>query len=94
MAVTITSSLRVALVSGTNVTFSAPVVPEVTTDDIFNPNNPTQTLTDMLLGISSAKLLSTTTVDATVVGNHTLYTVPAGNIMIPRAGSAHPPARC
>lgn len=48
MAVTINSSVRLALVSGSGVTISAPVVPNFTTDDIFNVNNPAQTLTQVL----------------------------------------------
>jgi hypothetical protein len=48
MTVSITSSLKVALVSGTGVTFSAPVVNLISTDDVYNPANPAQTLTAML----------------------------------------------
>lgn len=100
MSVTITSSLRMGLVSGTGVTFNAPVVPSITTDDIYNPDNPSQTLTDLLLGVSSAKLLGSAVIDATATGDHTIFTVPTGDILLPTnivfllteiSGSGSPP---
>ncbi len=51
MAVTIISSLRIGLVSGTGVSFSAPVVPALTTDNIYNADNPNETLTAMFDGV-------------------------------------------
>jgi hypothetical protein len=83
MTVSISSSYRIGLVAGTGVTISGPAVPAITTDDIFNPNNPTQTLTQMLAGISSAQLVGSATINALNTGNIALYTVPLGQIMIP-----------
>jgi hypothetical protein len=88
------------LVSGTGVTFSAPTVPAITTDDIYNPDNPSQTLTDLLLGISSAKLLGSAIIDATATGDTTLFTVSANETFLPTdvvflltaiSGSGSPP---
>lgn len=83
MTVTITSSLRVGLVSGTGVTFNAPVVPFITTDDIFIPDNPSESLTDLIDGISGSRLLAVAVINAKTVGNTPLYTVPAGDIVFP-----------
>jgi hypothetical protein len=88
-------------VAGTGVSIEAPVVPAITTDDIYNPDAPTQTLTEMLAGISSAKMVGSAVVDATTVGNIPLFTVPIGKIFIPTevvfalthiSGSGNPPA--
>lgn len=83
MTASITTSYRIGIVAGTGVTTAGPVVPAITTDDIFNPDSPTQTLTDMLNGISSAKLLGSSIVNCTAIGNASLFTVPTGKIMIP-----------
>ena len=51
MAVSISSSIRINLVSGdSSVTINAPVVPSFTTDDIFDANNPSNSLTSVLAG--------------------------------------------
>ena len=101
MAVSITTSLHVGLVAGTGVTFSAPVVPDISTDDIYNPDNPNQTLTNMLSGISSEKLLGSVTIDGTETGLTSIYTVPAGKVVIPSritfaltdiSGTGNPPS--
>lgn len=83
MTVIISSSLPVALVSGTGVDFSAPVVNLISTDDVYNVNNPSESLTDLLSGISSAQLAGSASIDGTTVGNHSLYTVPTGQKFIP-----------
>lgn len=84
MTVQIISSLRVALVSGTGVKFDAPVVvPYVTTDDIYMADNPSETLSDQLAGLSSTSLLATASVDATHVGTTSLYSIPAGYVIYP-----------
>jgi hypothetical protein len=83
MTVTLSSSLRIGLVAGTGVSLSGPVVPAITTDDIFNPNAPTQTLTQMLQGISSAQLLGSAIVNGTVLGTTPLFAVPVNQILIP-----------
>lgn len=85
MTVTITSSLRVALVSGTGVTFDAPVVNLISTDDVYDVNSPADTLTDLLSAISSSKLVGSATVNGAVVGNTSVYTVPTGIKFIPTA---------
>jgi hypothetical protein len=83
MSVTITSSLTVALVSGTGVTFNAPVVNLISTDNVYDVNNPTQTLTDMINAISSAELVGSANINGNTVGNTTIYTVPTGEKFIP-----------
>lgn len=83
MTVSITSSLRVALVSGSGVSFNAPVVQLISTDDVYDPNNPAETLTELLDAISSAKLAGSAVIDGTTAGNTTLYTVPTGEKFIP-----------
>jgi hypothetical protein len=85
MTVSITSSLRIGIVAGTGATISGPSVPAITTDDIFDALSPTQTLTDVIGGISAAKLLGTANIDGTVAGNYPIYTVPAGYSVIPTA---------
>jgi hypothetical protein len=101
MTVTISSSLRVALVSGTGVSFNASAVPLISTDDVYNPDNPAQTLTDLLGAFATAKLAGTATLDGTTVGNSTAFVVAAGENFIPTsvvfaltdiAGSGNPPA--
>ncbi len=83
MAVTISSSLPVALVAGTGVTFDAPLVQLISTDDVYDPTNPAQTLTDLLNAISSEKLIGSATVDGTTVGNTVLFTAATGEKFIP-----------
>lgn len=83
MTATITTSYRFGIVAGSGITSNGPVVPAITTDDIFNPDAPTQTLTDMLAGISSAKLVGSAIMDTTATGDFSLFTVPTGKIMIP-----------
>ena len=58
MTVSITSSLKMGLISGTGVSFSAPVVPALTTDDIYNADNPTQTLTSMFGPMMTGPLIA------------------------------------
>lgn len=100
MTVTISSSLRVALVSGTGVSFNAAAVPLISTDDVYNPDNPAQTLTDLLGAISAASLAGSATIDATTVGNSSVFTVAVGEKFIPTSivfaltdisGSGDPP---
>jgi len=83
MTVTITSSLRVGLVSGTGVKFNAPVVPFITTDDVFLPDNPSESLTEVIDGVSSSRLLGVAAFDATTVGDIPVYAVPAGDVVFP-----------
>ncbi len=83
MSVSITSALRVALVSGTGVTFDAPLVSLVSTDDVYSPENPAITLTDLLNAISSTTLLGSATIDATTVGNTPIFTAPTNQKIIP-----------
>lgn len=83
MTVTITSPYRVGLVAGSGVTISGPAVPSITTDDIFNPDSPSQTLTDMLAGISSAKLIGSANVNAHAIANIPVFNVPVGKVAIP-----------
>lgn len=83
MTATITSSLRIGIVAGTGVRIAGPVVPEITTDDIFNADNPTQTLTELIGGLSSTQLVGTATLDGTTIANTTIYTVPANETFIP-----------
>lgn len=85
MTVSIASSLRVALVSGSGVTFDAPAVQLISTDDVYNPENPAETLTDLLDAISSAKLVGSATVNGAAIGNTAIYTVPAGQKFFPTA---------
>lgn len=85
MTVTITSSLRVALVSGTGVTFDAPVVNLISTDDVYDVNSPTDTLTDLLSAISTSKLVGSATVNGAAIGDTSVYTVPIGIKFIPTA---------
>jgi hypothetical protein len=101
MTVTLTSPYRIGIVAGTGVSTIGPVVPAITTDDIFNPDAPTQTLTQLLQGISSAKLVGSAIIDGTTVANIPLFAVPAGQILIPTevvfaltdiSGSGNPPA--
>lgn len=55
MTAVVTSSIRIALVSGSGVTINAPVVPNFTTDDIYNADNLSQTLTEQL-ALKQAKI--------------------------------------
>lgn len=77
MTVFISSSVNIVLVNGIGVTINTPAVANYTTDDVFNPLNPNQTLTQMLNAINSSKLVSSTSVDCTIVANTVpLYVIP------------------
>jgi hypothetical protein len=79
MTVSITSSVRIALVNGVGVTINTPAVPNYTTDDIYNASNPAQTLTQQLNAISGSTLLSTVSIDCTMNALVLpMFTVPAG----------------
>jgi hypothetical protein len=103
MAVSISSPYPIGLVSGGGVRLNARSVPAITTDDIYDPDNPTQTLTDLFGTLSLVNMVGTVTVDTTILGTTSVYTVPAERTFIPTqiiflltdiAGSGEAPTVC
>ena len=84
MSVTIASSHTIGLVSGVGVQFDPPMaaVPALTTDDIYSPDNATQTLTDVLETFSVVNMVGVAWVDMTVLGTTPVYTVSAQQTFI------------
>jgi hypothetical protein len=89
------------LVYGKGVTLSKPPVPSITTDDIYDPDDPTRRLTDLLAGSVGVEMVGTGIIDATVAGPIPVYTVPVRQSFIPTtimfaltaiSGSGDPPA--
>jgi hypothetical protein len=103
MTVEVSSPYRVGLVAGTGVRLNAPPVPAITTDDIYNPDCPTQTLTDFLDTVSLVTMVGEAMINTTIVGTTPIYTVPAEQTFIPTqivflltdiAGSGDAPTVC
>jgi hypothetical protein len=105
MTVIISSSYLVGLVSGVGIQFDPPMaaVPALTTDDIYDPDYPTQTLTETLDTFSLVNMVGVASVDMTVLGTSPVYTVSAQQTFIPTqiifvltdiAGSGDAPTLC
>lgn len=77
MTVLVSSTNPVAFVSGKDVRITAPVVPNVTTDDIFLAHEPGQTVTQIVRKLSMVKVVANGRFPATTTGTIPLYTVPA-----------------
>jgi hypothetical protein len=54
-----------------------------TTDDIVNPDNPVQSLTDWSGNVHCVNMVGAAVVDGSFQGNTTIYRVPGGQIFIP-----------
>jgi hypothetical protein len=73
MSVTIRNNTKIRVVGGRNVEITGPRVSDINTDDIFNVNNPEQSVTEQLRGVSEELLLATIIMDCTHASIIPLY---------------------